>query len=576
MMLVLSSTIYDFLKARGVKANIGDHSVWGDQEMVKVDDREWEPVGQAHIRKAAEKVAQIKKRYLKNKNLPVTKADAHLLEEHGQLAPLLTRDRQFGKIDELFDLAINQGVENSIVAYYKLHFLDALPAKPPNTKDGREAYIDMTRLVTATFERITDRPDLSLIAYDLPKALNEESVFSALSMNDRKNFRHIFSNNAINGDYDNIDEYRWDGKLKKEYVRKFINDAAIYEHNKKSPKDDRFEISKIENDREYNAVIKSLNEYFSKNKQNKTKVNSKPKPIWNRVSSVGREKPHRIGPASKTKYNTNTLKDIFGFKSALPEKGVDYYDAQDHFRETGMAFADLSRILGIPEKQISLNGRLRLVIGRDYGRYYSAYAFYRHTHRAIHIDSSIGSGSLAHEWFHAVDNIVNEVWGGELGGFLTGGHAPKNKVSKAAKELVHSITRQGSYSKKTQKRPLTNLYAYAKYHDEKYRNKPYLSLVHEIAARCFESYVHDKLYEKGYKNEYLVKRDLSLRELKQEADDISDGFYHIKSGARYPMGSERKKINKAFDNFFDILRETNTFEKSIAYLEFLEARRLAA
>ena len=576
---MLSSIIYDFLKTRGVKANIGDHSVWGEQEVVKQADGKWEPVKQAVRRKTEtkrEKVTQIRKRYLNNPNLPITEADAHLLGEQGQLEPLLTRERQFGRLEELADLALNKGVERDPkLAYLKLNFIDALPAKPPDTPQGHLAYIAMTRLVTSTFERMTDLNEYYKLQYQLKEALGKEPFHSAFDKNTWVDFKGYLDDNKTNGNYENIDEYRWDGKVAKIYVRKFINDLVYYEYNKKYLEKDKRHTN-IKNDKERDLIIESLENYFLGNSRDKSNSKSS-KPTWNRVSYVGEAKPHRIGPSSEAEFDSDTLKAIFGFKSALPEYGVDHYNAENHFRETGRALEDLSRILGIPKKQISLNGRLSLIIGRDYHSSYGAKAFYRSAPggKSIHIDSNIGSGGIAHEWFHAVDNIFNEVWGGKKHGFLTAGDAPKSKIAKAAQELIHTLTRKGTYSKKSQKNPLTNLYGYAKYRDKTTRLRPYWSLPQEMSARCFETYVNDKLQSEGHKNEYLVSRDISVRKLKKKVENVSDKSNYIKSGSEYPIGKERKKINKAFDKFFAVLHETNAFEKSIAYLEFLEARRAA-
>lgn len=75
-----------------------------------------------------------------------------------------------------------------------------------------------------------------------------------------------------------------------------------------------------------------------------------------------------------------------------------------HLIKAAEAFSDLADMLGISDKDISLNGRLAMAFGaRGSG---PALAHYEPTSKVINITKNGGAGSLAHEWGHALDNIM--------------------------------------------------------------------------------------------------------------------------------------------------------------------------
>jgi len=75
-----------------------------------------------------------------------------------------------------------------------------------------------------------------------------------------------------------------------------------------------------------------------------------------------------------------------------------------HLIKAAEAFSDLADILGMSDKDISLNGRLAMAFGaRGSG---PALAHYEPTSKVINITKNGGAGSLAHEWGHALDNIM--------------------------------------------------------------------------------------------------------------------------------------------------------------------------
>ena len=413
---MLSPLIYEFLKARGFP--VGQERIWKDGLIrVKQADGKWKlKEGQRHkVKKktakkktAAQKYKDVgekiggarkdlaalrKKLLLKDKSLTVSPADGKLLEEEGQLKTLLTRNRQFGSIKELYDLAITQGAEeNPLIGYAKLAFVDALPAKPPYTKEGREAYIAMTRPVTASLEQITDLESLAKIQSELFDLLLRRETYSAVfSRVARGQFiRNIQGRRYIS--YDSPAFY-----TKKKYIGAIINDLFHYEQNKNKA-EEYHDRTDIKNDEQKNTAIAMLDEYFSGSKKKSSSSSpsvgdkiKNPKPSWNRRAQVGNKIAERVGPKVKSAYTSKQLKESFGFRGIEYGNWVKGEAAKEHTHFAGMALEDLSRALGIPKKEISLNGRLALSFGgRGTGGKRAAVAHYEPLKKAINLTKEAG------------------------------------------------------------------------------------------------------------------------------------------------------------------------------------------
>ncbi len=143
--------------------------------------------------------------------------------------------------------------------------------------------------------------------------------------------------------------------------------------------------------------------------------------------------------------STKELKDEFGFRDIqsgdwiLKEKS----SAEFHVKNTAAAMFDLSDIIGIDHKALGFNGRLAMAFGaRGRG---GALAHYEPVQRVINLTKMRGGGSLGHEWFHAIDNILGEVLGNEeavgASNFLTENPslASNPKISNAFKDLQDAM-----------------------------------------------------------------------------------------------------------------------------------------
>ncbi|HMW08425.1 MAG TPA: ParB N-terminal domain-containing protein [Leptospiraceae bacterium] len=123
------------------------------------------------------------------------------------------------------------------------------------------------------------------------------------------------------------------------------------------------------------------------------------------------EKFDRVGGKPIKVESTKELKELFGLREVQSGNWVlnDLASASFHTQKTAEAFSDLSDILGIDAKSLSLDGQLAIAFGARGAGLSGAKAHYEPVQRIINITKMGGGGSLAHEWFHAVDNLVNEL-----------------------------------------------------------------------------------------------------------------------------------------------------------------------
>jgi hypothetical protein len=124
------------------------------------------------------------------------------------------------------------------------------------------------------------------------------------------------------------------------------------------------------------------------------------------VERTGKE--HRKGDIAPT-----DMKNAFGFRAgAFGNWQSDKKTGQVALNHAYDAFHDLSDILGLPPKAVSLNGQLAMGFGADgTGGRNAARAHYAPDKGLINLTKMTGAGTLAHEWMHALDHHMAKIAG---------------------------------------------------------------------------------------------------------------------------------------------------------------------
>jgi len=209
---------------------------------------------------------------------------------------------------------------------------------------------------------------------------------------------------------------------------------------------------------------------------------------------------------------------------SLGPKEVDY-----HIKCTIAGMSDLADVLKLPIQEVSGNGKLAF-------RYGHKEKWYDRNEKTINLIKQ-GKASLAHEWAHFIDNALTGMGRDELS------HVAIDMDNEP--EYKRLARRIADLSKRNFNNQISQI------DNEDVRSTlekdPDISDIAETFARSFEAYVTDKMLAAKRKNSYLVTPKKTL-----EA--------HGK--ILYPQGSDRKRLNELFDNFFEQLRLNNELQKA--------------
>ncbi|MEQ6884984.1 CLCA_X family protein [Salicola sp. Rm-C-2C1-2] len=196
------------------------------------------------------------------------------------------------------------------------------------------------------------------------------------------------------------------------------------------------------------------------------------------------------------------------------------------------ALQDLKAILGGPEALISLRGSLSLEYGIGGQRGVSAH--YTPAKRSLSLAKNAGAGSLAHEWFHALDHYLAS---------HAFNHAPSDCFASAAWLSEYTPVRHPLNQRLFQclRRILVSddgnepspLFSASASMDRKL-GIHYYSRPEEMGARAFEAFVQDA----PVNSPFLVKGT-------RQSDEARAGLY--------PQQPQRQLINEAFSAYFSRL-----------------------
>ncbi|RTE67289.1 hypothetical protein EH243_03545 [Amphritea opalescens] len=193
------------------------------------------------------------------------------------------------------------------------------------------------------------------------------------------------------------------------------------------------------------------------------------------------------------------------------------------------ALVDLMTILKCPEPLISLRGTLSLQYG--IGGRPGVAAHYQPSMRCFSLAKNAGPGSIAHEWFHALDHYL----GGTAFDDAPAGMFASTAWLSDATPVVHPLNddlyacfRQIMLAEDGESpSPLFD----ASVKVDRAMNQVYFSQAEELCARAFEAFVQDA----AITNNFLVSGTKATVEAER---------------GLYPKGEQRERINLAFQRYF--------------------------
>lgn len=286
---------------------------------------------------------------------------------------------------------------------------------------------------------------------------------------------------------------------------------------------------------------KEAREYYKEHEGELLELLTKKKEIPETRRSANKE---RVGDDYREGMNITPEKfaNEFGFRGVQFGNYVEQNKRVEDINNAYDSLLDMANILDVPSRAISLNGSLGIAFGaRGNGGKHPAKAHYESAEVVINLTKNKGAGSLAHEWWHALDNYFGKIESNAFG-FIS--EVWKNKevrkeVFDAYRNIVSVLKKTGMYDR-SQK--LDDL-----------RSKDYWTTTREMTARGFEAYIIAKSQAKGFLNDFL-------------ANIVSEKEYADVEQYPYPLESEMKEVVDAYDNLFSILKTKET-EKGITFYQ---------
>ena len=262
-------------------------------------------------------------------------------------------------------------------------------------------------------------------------------------------------------------------------------------------------------------------------------------------------KPHRTHDITP-----EDLQKEFGLSGAQFGNWVENQRRQEDLNNFYEAMMDLADITGLPPKSLCFGHTLAMQFGSN--GMAKAMAHYDPSQIAINLNKKNGAGSLAHEWFHAVDNLFARY---RTEGAVTSRYMTQEKdvreVSQGVPEQYITQVPGADFTRQEVVKAFADVYR-AIHQETKVevrssmldvgKSKGYWGRPVELAARSFQAYVCYKLAEKGITDDYL-----SLYRTEKSWKDVTAGAY-TEEAYPYPTKAEMPAIAKAYDHLFEVLK----------------------
>lgn len=183
--------------------------------------------------------------------------------------------------------------------------------------------------------------------------------------------------------------------------------------------------------------------------------------------------------------------EAFGFRGVQFGNWVEGKRRQQDLNNAYDSLVDLARLMGVSTRAISLGGKLGLAFGaRGKGGRSAAAAHFEPGTFVINLTKKSGQGSLAHEWFHALDYHFGE-------GTNVSGRKRAEAIESIRPEMaekwnnIKKAIRESDLPNRSEKR-------------DELRSKGYWNTDVELVARAFETWVIEQNSHSGITNDYLA------------------------------------------------------------------------
>ncbi len=232
----------------------------------------------------------------------------------------------------------------------------------------------------------------------------------------------------------------------------------------------------------------------------------------------------------------NHIRERFNFRRIAIGRWVTQAEQEKAAGAFNKSLSDLMTALQCPETVISLRGSLSFQYG--IGGRPGVAAHYDPSQCCFSLAKNAGPGSIAHEWFHALDHYLGDKVFSDITEVSATSLFASNAWLQDETPIPHPLNDKLYQCFKTimlssdAKHPSPLFKASAKV--DRSLKSNYYAKPEEMCARAFEAFIDDSISN----NPYLVSNTKNSEEAKH---------------GLYPEGEQRELINLAFNDYFSLL-----------------------
>jgi hypothetical protein len=235
-------------------------------------------------------------------------------------------------------------------------------------------------------------------------------------------------------------------------------------------------------------------------------------------------------------HDANKALEHFNLRSIEFGNWMNQEDRANFLYASMLGLHQLALIFGVPDNEIGLSGKLSIALGAR-GRGRASGHYESNPFSVINITKTQGIGVLAHEYAHAMDNILSFHTKSKQT-FVSGGRTTRKGFDK-------DIAKNGNYFEKQFEEFFDLMYYDAEENETDFleeikKKDEYWQRRNEVFARTMEVYISDKQKKKKHPNHFLAPT----------------GF-----GKAYPslklVNNVSRIIENIFSKGFQVMRENN-------------------
>lgn len=264
------------------------------------------------------------------------------------------------------------------------------------------------------------------------------------------------------------------------------------------------------------------------------------------------ENIQRKGTARRTEdAKDSDFTKVFGFRGVEFGNWNNQVERQELLNDAFDGLIDLAEVLNIPPEAISLNGELALAFGARGHGLSGAAAHYEPERVVINLTKMNGAGSLAHEWWHALDHYFGRQDGKASSAWITNADGSRSlKIQKRFEDM--SVT--SGFSRQSNVR-------------EDVQNA-YNELVKTIFKKS-ETYVEDTIRVESFVSGARENLKSKLDQLRNDLNRELDPKYY----KRFNKAASAEQLAE-FDTVVELLLTGTALSTELRYSESKNSRNV--